>query len=120
MKIDWSKPLRTVQGHYPVRVLCTDRKHLYPVVILYSISSDERIYSLTIDGKCDCNASSPFVENVPEDQYVWINVYKREGHDLYSGTARSSKEGVDNNISPHGVTRVSRIKIKLEEGRWDE
>jgi hypothetical protein len=53
-----------------------------------------------------------------EDRYVWFNVYK--DHDvLYLGHQCTSK--LEAETVSFGIKRVvSRIKVKLEEGRWDE
>jgi hypothetical protein len=53
-----------------------------------------------------------------EDRYVWFNVYKDHGV-LYLGRECVSKAEAEE-VGAFNKRTVGRIKIKLEEGRWDD
>lgn len=76
--IDFNRPLQTKEGN-PVRIICTDRKHSYPVVALVFIVPDvETIVSYTKEGKVRLDeGDSPLdLENVVETVSQWSNEYE--------------------------------------------
>ena len=75
MSIDFTKPLQTRDGK-KVRLLCTDAREPYPVVVLYEDTKDVGLR--TSDGKCLVGIScAADLMNVPEQVTVdrWMNVY---------------------------------------------
>lgn len=77
MTIDWNKPLRTVGTHYPVRVICRDRKTdgKYKIIALVPDHlGGENVWLYQEDGYNAYGASGARIENVPEEMFV--NVYQ--------------------------------------------
>ena len=58
-KIDWSKPVQTRDG-CKARVICTDRKGVYPIVALVEErGSEESLYTYRVDGRWLADATRP-------------------------------------------------------------
>ena len=73
--------------------------------------------SWLIDGK-EASSYLPTLDLMPEEKYVWINVYKDKEGQLYCyGRRHFSREAAD--IAASIPTRVGCIKVKLEE-RFDD
>ena len=110
--IDWTKPLRTVDGHFPVRVVCTDRKHTtYPIVILIpKCGNEEWILAVSPEDGNFSSEHRPIVENVPERKRGWINIY--ENGDIFLHPSRIL---ADDSMRTDRK-RIACIEIEYEEG----
>jgi len=65
--IDWTKPIQRCTDKTPVRVLCTDLKHpKYPIAVAYKMFGDEKVTTVTREGRITTSSPEFFVENVPE------------------------------------------------------
>lgn len=65
--IDWTKPVRTRAMRMPVRVLCTDAKGDYPVVVLVRLpDGTDEVQNLTKDGLLSLSGGRPYAENYAE------------------------------------------------------
>lgn len=116
--IDWTKPVRHTLGREILRVLCTDAPGKCPAVILFK---DGSVKAYRLDGLSEgANENFQYIENVPPpDQYTWLNVYKKLNGDSNGYWVLSSdcRDAADMHA---GEARVARIKVKIEEGRFDE
>ncbi len=133
MKIEMDKKYRTVVGHYPVRIICTDQKSDRPVVALLTFTGGEEfILSLDSKGYIDSDDCQPYIEEVPEvdwskveiDTPVWIKryglIYRRhfsginsEGIPTYwSGGATSHSIDTPSGISQTVAASPSKIFIE--------
>lgn len=114
-KINWDKPLRTVKNHYPIRVLCRDYKRNsdgISIVAIYTLINGMDVLIVSNErGKVSC--SSIEIENIPEKQERWINVYLS----LQGLQIHRTRKQADNIATIH---RVARLKIEWEEGQFDE
>lgn len=54
-----------------------------------------------------------------EDSYVWFNVYKR-GDELHPGFYLYKSKADAEEVGAVMCRIVGRMKVKLEEGRWDD
>lgn len=91
-KIDWKKPLRTVDWEMAKRT--TGRQ---PEVYTFKSGSqrvvwvDDRVYPVDAQGCCTadvgypgfrkCEVGDPIVENVPEEPKDHLHLYRREGEE---------------------------------------
>ena len=75
-KLDFTKPLETASG-LPVRVICTDKKGLYPLVFLVdNRKGDEYLFSCDEYGRVSSTGTQPFIRNVTYiEKTVYRNVY---------------------------------------------
>lgn len=83
--IDWTKPIRTVDQHYPARVICTDRVLArYPIIVLIKSGHDrqETIAQCKTDGTT--YSDRKIVENVPIQTSTFQNVYKAAVGAIYN------------------------------------
>jgi len=123
MSIDWSKPLRTVEGHYPVRIYSTELKGCYPILITVDYGSYEDTTRLNIEGKLHFQSNLPYVENIPEEKFVWIAVYESEDGTLIPSIPKNSIEDLNEAAKYYSTNLqkelVGRLKVKLER-RFDE
>ena len=112
MSIDWTKPIRTVEGHYFCKILATDLKGDKPIAIKINLGTYENIAKLTIDGKLILNNDDfSFVENIPEEKFEILHVYENAAGYLF---------GMTHSISALGeFNLVGKYKVKLER-RFDE
>lgn len=105
--VDWTKPIRTVEGHYPCRVLATDLKGDRPVAVRIDYGVFEEVVRVYKNG-----IAGLLVENIPEEQYEILYVYENNVGSLFGTTA-----------GPHsgmiGIQLVGRLKVKLGK-RFDE
>lgn len=102
----------TRDGH-KVRILCTDRKHEYPILALVDSNSTEEIECYTINGKCYRNTeddSDLFFAS--EKKRGWVNVYKYISGNTHLGEIYNSKAEAE---TSHGNGYVTTIKIEWEE-----
>jgi len=108
MRIDFSKPLQTMDGR-PARLLCNDlRDERYPLVIAVEESEKlgETAFTYTGDGRRRLGYpedESWAIQNVPETMTVYLNIY-RFSEKMTCGYAFLTKEAAilaaqDNPIS---------------------
>jgi hypothetical protein len=127
MSIDWSKPLRTVEGHYPCRVLALDLKGNFPIAVAVSDTYEEILYRTTSDGKTymasDRAHASPHIENTPDEKFIWIAVYEDDDGTLIPSLPKYSIEDLNEAAKYYSTNLqkelVGRLKVKLER-RFDE
>lgn len=77
MTFDPNKPVQTRDGR-KVRIICTDKRGLYPIVALISDGDGESCGTHTGDGKFSINREGDDPRdliNVPECKTLWANVY---------------------------------------------
>ena len=111
--IDFNKPVQTKSGR-AVRILCTDAPDAMPVIGLVGDelirwSADGSFYAFY---RC---ASSYDLENVPEDTFVYLNVYLDSCKNMFV-LSNPSKAVAD---QVQLFNRIGCIKVKLE-ARFDE
>lgn len=89
--IDWSKPLRTIKGHHPARLLGRVNRKAYPIVVAVTGPyGEETLYSYAEDGRAGTVTMG--LENVPEKVTVWTNVFRSDGGYLPGGFLYATKE----------------------------
>src|SRR3989304_1371522 len=93
MSIDWSKPLRTVEGHYPCRVYRTDLKGDYPILITIDYGDWEETDKFTLDGRTHLDNKFSFIENIPEEKFEILHVYENAAGYLFGMTHSISALG---------------------------
>jgi hypothetical protein len=122
MIIDWSRPIRTINTHFPVRLICKDFKGLrdYSYLILVDLSGEEHIRAVNFLGE-QANVGI-CIENVP-DAFVDLNLEidnlkdmcSRGVYELRLVLKEISKQGMHNNFLSDVNNRIlSAIQI-LEE-----
>ena len=114
--IDWTKPIRTVEGHRPARVICTDyRGGQGPIVIAFEVlCQGEALTSVALDGSL---CGRPYVENIPEvpiERELWVNVAAHG----FTETAGSKEHADALALSYSG--RIARVRVRYHEGQFDE
>lgn len=120
--IDWTKPVRTKEDHYHVNIWKIDKKVFGSYIGLNGEEMEEIAADWTLDGRffsIQNRKSSLDLENIPEDTYVWFNVYEDE-EGLYTSEPFSSKSRCEFDANNTIKTIVGRHKVKLEKGRFDE
>ena len=106
MSIDWDKPVQTRNGH-KVRVLCTDMKAEFPVIVLIENEEGETLYSLDKDGRLWREKENELdIVNVPTTVTRWVNVYPDE-----IGKPRKSKQ--EANYVEHTKDRIACVPVKI-------
>lgn len=109
------KLLRTWDGK-PVRLLCLDAKHVYPIIgLIQQPSGKETIETWKINGRYrEDNNTDPLDLVIKTTKYEgWMNIYQGEGLDLpYGGTIHDTEESALDAKSKKAITTV---KIEWEE-----
>ena len=112
-----SRKLVTGDGR-KVKILCTNRKSLYPIVALVENhdSDNESVYSYRENGLYSMFSQSE--ENnlffAPEKYEGWVNVYRNSDSDTYAGAVYDSQEDAKNRKA-FDENYVTTIKIEWEE-----
>lgn len=102
-----------------VRIICTDAKGGYPVVVLIEeqYSNRESIYTFTKNG---CWSISD-IENIndlffaPEKHEGWLNIYRSESGFYLRGNPYKSKEEADEVAKANYKNFCTTVKIEWEE-----
>ena len=105
-----SRKMVTRDGRKVKRVLCTDVKGKYPIVVVIENhdGNTERAISLTKDGKYyDGSSYKNDLFFVPEKHEGWINVYRNAASRIYD-SEEQAKYCKDNKA-------LATIKIEWEE-----
>ena len=120
MIIDWTKPVRRkVSNCQSVRVICSDKKGVYPVVILcLANDGNEYVQSVTLDGREDRNGRI-YWENVPEEE--WALKYNKIPDGLYSmgDSIYSSLQELKDRLRNLYHCYNSLIAIRLSDGKTE-
>lgn len=120
---DPAKPVQTRKG-WPARIVATDIKGKDPYPILALVTHPEgyeEIETYTTNG---CYNAKNFDQNimdlvnVPERETVWVNVY-RDGVGGLRLTPHTTKGQASGASLVHYGTLISRMKLEIEEGRFD-
>lgn len=114
--IDWSREIQTRDGR-PARVLATDLKGKYPVVVVLTNSKGEEcVDRLTADGRAFGFEPEPCVINIPEppEKVVrWARLYRDEG----VGTWTSITKSPDSTCNPYCI---ARRRVEFVVGEFEE
>ena len=117
---DPSRKLVTGDGR-KVKILCTNRKSLYPIVALVENhdSDNESVYSYRENGLYSMFSQSE--ENnlffAPEKHEGWINIYRSDtlGYYIRQNKLYNSKEEADEVAKLNDSTFIKTLKIEWEE-----
>lgn len=114
--LDPTKPLQTRDGR-KVSLITTEGRGDYPLVGY--VGEEDTPTSWTKEGEWRKRGGNFPIDliNIPEDVYVWINVYKDKAGKLNRGGVHGSRKSAD---AMQDDGRISRIRVKLVEGQWDE
>ena len=110
-----TKKLITRDGRKVKRVLCTDVKGKYPIVVVIENrdGNTEQAISLTKDGKYfDCRSDNEDIFFAPEKKEGWVNVYKNAYGAYVLGEIFIGNEHEEVMI---GFTYIATAKIEWEE-----
>lgn len=111
-----NKKLVTRDGREVKRILCTDVKGKYPIVVVIDNrdGNTERAISLTKDGKFfDGSSDNKDIFFAPEKHEGWVNVYRGEDGRYYSGDLFLLEERALMIAKDYDC--VATIKIEWEE-----
>ena len=117
MTFDPTKPPFRTKNGMEVSLITADGR--LPQPIIGYVGHDDGVSSWSNDGTYhrDGKPSCLDLVNIPEEQFIWVNVYKVKESMLFSVFLFTSREDADEGADER---RVSRLKIKLVEGRWDD
>lgn len=108
-KIDFNKPLRTIRDKSPVRIICTDKKGVLPVVGLVELPyGEESLCCFDKDGSSN-------LENIPERKEFYCNIYLLPNGNLVNGWTRNSIQ--ECNDKTNGDPHVGYTKHTVEDGK---
>lgn len=119
MTFDPTKPVQTRGGKKLIRGPEKIKNNSYPYFALVESDSGD-VWPVTFaenGQEFEGHQSSNDLVNVPEEQFVWVNVYKCVNESLYCSFSHASRKEADDGSSS---VRVGRLKIKLVEGQWDD
>ena len=108
----------TRDGRAVKRVLCTDVKCKYPIVVVIENrdGNTERAFSLTKDGKyIDGSSDNKDLFFAPEKYEGWLNIYRSESGFYLRGNPYKSKEEADEVAKANPKTFCTTVKIEWEE-----
>jgi hypothetical protein len=72
--LDLTRPVRTITTRQPVEIITTRARH--PVYKVHGYIGDDEVVTLfTLDGRIS-EHGLPFLENVPQQQRLYVNVYR--------------------------------------------
>lgn len=72
--LDLTKPVRTITTKQPVEIITTRARH--PIYKVHGYIGDDEVVTLfTLDGRIS-EHGLPFLENVPQQQRLYVNVYR--------------------------------------------
>ena len=113
-----NKKLVTRDGRKVKRILCTDVKSKYPIVVVIDNrdGNTERAISLTKDGKFfDGSSDNKDIFFAPEKHEGWLNIYRSERGFYLRGNPYKSKEEADEVAKANYKTFCATVKIEWEE-----
>ena len=108
--ININKPVQTRDGRN-VRIIATDRKGDYPIVVLIE-ECESQILLYTKEGHhiINCKTETDLI-NVPEKQYLYINVYK------HYKTLHNTQLEAESEDCTH--VAIGKMKVEIDETRQD-
>lgn len=114
-KFDPNKPVQFRNAPEKVRILATDLKNTYPIVIAATDGWGEEFTELRhADGRVRKSAETPYdLVNVPKKHERWANIYNM-AQQSYS-VLYPTREEADRNSVPGRIACV-RIEYTEEEG----
>ena len=93
------------------RIICTDAKGNYPIVVLIEEGGYDNALSYTKDGKLYAGESNVYdLFFAPEKHEGWVNVY-RDFDDVMCGSVFATEEDAKCNAK----TAIATVKIEWEE-----
>lgn len=104
--LDLSRPVTTRDGR-PARIICTDRKGPYPLVVLIDNCDSEATAYYCSKGLAGTNASSLDLINAPIKYSGWLNVYRDGDTAFWDDRSAADK---------HQVGRIACIRVEFVEG----
>jgi len=112
-KFDPNKPVQFRHAPEKVRILATDLKSKYPIVIAVTDCwGEESVQRREVDGRVTANKETPYdLVNVPKKREVWINLYDTEG--VFFGCAYSTREQAN---AKANIDRIACARIEFTEG----
>ena len=108
----------TRDGRAVKRVLCTDVKGKYPIVVVIENhdGNTERAISLTKDGKyVDGSSDNKDIFFASEKHEGWLNIYHSESGFYLRGTPYKTKEEAEEVAKANHETFCTTIKFEWEE-----
>lgn len=108
----------TRDGRAVKRILCTDVKCKYPIVVVIENrdGNTERAFSLTKDGKyIDSSSDNKDLFFASEKYEGWLNIYRSESGFYLRGNPYKSKEEADEVAKANPKTFCTTVKIEWEE-----
>ena len=113
-KFDPEEPVQFRDAPEKVRILATDLKSKYPIVIAVTDCwGDESIQQREADGRVTANKETPYdLVNVPKKHEVWINFYN-DGEGGYDSFSYSSQAIADESSDSN---RIACVRVKFTEG----
>ena len=108
--LDLDKPVQTGNGR-KARIICKDKKGLYPIVALVENPHYENLETVVLYGENGVASFGQFalrLINVPVKHTRWLNVYSGG----QTGSLHPSKKEADINA---GSARLNCIKVEWEE-----
>ena len=93
------------------RIICTDAKGNYPIVVLIEEGGYDNALSYTKDGKLYVGETNDYdLFFAPEKHKGWVNVY-RDFDDMMCGSVFATEEDAKCNAK----TAIATVKIEWEE-----
>ncbi len=111
-KIDFTKPVQTIDGQ-PVEIITTKgRDKKYPVIGY--IGNSSTFHGFTLHGEyIEDEENKLNLMNVPEKKTMYLNVYESGNSMVTHGT----RDKADEHAS---VGRIACVKVEYTEGQFDE
>ncbi|NEX59677.1 hypothetical protein [Noviherbaspirillum galbum] len=111
--LDLSKPVRTITTKQPVEIITIRARH--PVYKVHGYIGDDQVVTLfTVDGRIS-EHGLPFLENVPHQQRLYVNVYRNPdpmGRERFILTQHSSREEADRQAHPG---RLACVPVEFDQ-----
>ena len=106
------KPVCTRNGS-KARIICFDKRGIYPVIALVQEEGSETCHFYTQDGKCADSGNGYDLLMLSEKKKGWVNVHKGlVCTSVYPRIYKSREEAVSDNTT---VNRIDTVKISWEE-----
>ena len=110
------KPVCTRNGR-KARIVCTNRKHLYPIVALIECGDgEEMIAAYSNEGKTEIyETKGEDLMMLPEKHEGWVNVFKTSIVSYNVGCLYSTKEEAISHVDKGDDNYIATVKIEWEE-----
>ena len=112
-----SRKVKTRNGRNAIRILCTNAKGDYPIIMLIeSTEGSEYALSYTKDGKyIKGTTDNNDLFFAPEKHEGWLNIYRSESGFYLRGNPYKSKEEAEEVAKANYKTFCTTVKIEWEE-----